>query len=157
MAARAEIQTARLRLRPLTAEDGPALVAAIDDFAVSKWLSVVPFPYTDADFQHFLNDIAKPGSTWVIEDAEGFAGVVALEKELGYWLAPRAHGLGYMTEAARAVLAGHFADTDTDVPSGYFEGNAPSLNVLTKLGFVEVGRRMNANRAQGREDRKSVV
>ena len=151
MGNRAEIRTARLKLRPVNAEDGPALVAAIDDYAVSQWLAVVPYPYTDADFQHFLHNIAKPGSTWVIEDAQGFAGVVSLDPHLGYWLAPRAHGMGHMTEAARAVLAGHFADADTDVASGHFEGNAPSRNVLTKLGFVEVGRDPNPNRAQGRD------
>ena len=56
-----EIQTVRLRLRPVLARDEAAVVAALDDFAVAKWLAVVPFPYTVADFQVFLTEIAVPG------------------------------------------------------------------------------------------------
>ena len=147
----AEIQTARLRLRALVASDEAAVVAGIGDFAVSKWLAVVPYPYSPADFQYFLTEVAKPGSTWVIEDAAGFAGVIGIDPHLGYWLSARAHGQGYMTEAARAVLAQHFAGTDAaPVESGYFEGNGPSSKVLGKMGFIEVGRKEIPNRAQGK-------
>lgn len=144
-----EIQTERLRLRPVQAQDEAAVVAALDDFAVAKWLAVVPFPYTVADFQVFLTGIAVPGDVWLIEDAQGFAGIISLQPELGYWLGARAQGLGYMTEAARAILATAFAgDAALTVLSGYFVGNGPSSNVLTKLGFVETGRDTRANRAQ---------
>jgi len=40
-----------------------------------------------------------------------------------------------MTEAARAVVAYHFARTDDDLTSGYHLGNVASCKVLTKLGF----------------------
>ena len=117
------------------------MVAGVDDIAVSGWLAVVPHPYSAADFRHFLTDIAVPGETFIIEDSAGFAGVISLvDSELGYWLAPRAQGLGYATEAGRCLVAAHFAASNEPLTSGYFAGNTRSANVLGKLGFVESGR-----------------
>ena len=133
------LTTKRLTLRPVEERDRAPVVAGVGDLAVSRWLSKVPHPYTDADFDVFLSDIAKPGETFVIEDALGFAGIVGAGEELGYWLMPRAHGLGYATEAARAVMAQQFAETPADVYAGYFVGNDRSAAVLRKLGCVETG------------------
>ncbi len=149
---RAAFQTARLHLRPVAAQDQAAVVEGLNDLAVSGWLAVVPYPYGPGDFQRFLHDLAKPGVTFTIQDDAGFVGIIGLEPpgsaattasgtlKLGYWLTPRAHGKGYATEAAEAVLTLHFAQSGVPVASGYFEGNAPSANVLRKLGFVETGR-----------------
>ena len=143
---RAELRTARLLLRPLAARDAAALVAALNDVLVARWLARVPHPYRPSDFADFLPK-ATPGRVWAIVDARGFAGVIALETdmvgdmEFGYWLARRAWGQGYATEAARAVLSAHFADAGAaDVLAGYFIGNARSAHVLDKLGFAETGR-----------------
>ena len=134
-------RTKRLTLRPLVAADEAAVVAAIDDIAVSGWLIPVPHPYSAADFHFFLNEVAAPGEEFVIEDAEGFVGLVGLSDALlGYWLDPRTHGRGYATEAARCLVAAHFAGGGGRLASGYFEGNLRSANVLRKLGFVETGR-----------------
>jgi RimJ/RimL family protein N-acetyltransferase len=143
-------RTERLTLRPVVASDEVAVVAGIDDIAVSGWLAVVRHPYTAADFQHFFNDIAVPGETFVIEDATGLAGIISLVDDvLGYWLAPRAQGLGYATEAGRCLVAAHFASSDASLTSGYFEGNKRSANVLAKLGFVETGRDLKHCVARG--------
>ena len=61
MALPAEIQTKRLKLRPVAPEDAGAVVAALNDLAVTGWWSVVPYPYAAADFHHFRAEIAKPG------------------------------------------------------------------------------------------------
>ena len=50
MMTRAELKTVRLTLRPLGHSDEAAQVNVPDDFTVSKWLAVVPFPYGVADF-----------------------------------------------------------------------------------------------------------
>lgn len=136
---RPHLQTGRLTLRPLLATDEAALVAGLNDWEVVRWLVPVPFPYGPADFQAFLS-LAEPGKIWVIEDHKGLVGLIEIDNLLGYWLARRAWGQGYATEAARAVLAEHFADPAArTVGSGYFEGNARSANVLTKLGFRVTG------------------
>ncbi|MBI1170092.1 GNAT family N-acetyltransferase [bacterium] len=135
------LHTARLHLRPVALQDGDFVVASLNDLGVSGWLSVVPYPYTQADFRFFVGELAKPGQTFAVEAGQGIAGILDLKNDtLGYWLAPAAQGRGYATEAARAVLAQHFAAGGGPVTSGHFEGNLPSANVLRKLGFVETGR-----------------
>ncbi len=146
---RAEFQTARLTLRPVIPQDEGAVAAALNDLSVTGWLSVVPYPYTAADFHQFQTTMAKSGETFAVLDATGLAGIVGAGRELGYWFAPRCHGQGYATEAARAVLAAQLADDPADVVSGYFEGNLRSANVLRKLGFVETGRGLKPCRALG--------
>ena len=139
MTGRAVLQTARLRLRPLAAGDEAALVAAINDFEIARWLYFVPHPYGARDFQQFLPH-AKAGEVWAIEDADGFAGMVGNDGELGYWLARRVWGRGYATEASGIVLAEHFLDPAAGaVASAYFEGNQRSCAVLRKLGFQRAG------------------
>lgn len=143
-------RTARLALRPVVAADEAAVVAGVGDLAVSRWLAVVPHPYTAADFRFFLNEIAVPGRVFAVEDASGLSGIISIEEGvLGYWLAPRAQGFGYATEAGRCLVAAHFAATDTPLISGYFEGNERSANVLRKLGFMETGRDVKHCRARG--------
>lgn len=141
------ILTARLRLRPVLPEDEAAVVAALNDLEVTRWLAVVPHPYAPEDFRWFLGNMARPGECFGIEDDDGLAGIVSAGRTLGYWLVPRAHGRGYATEAARGVLAERLARDPSPVESGYFEGNARSARVLEKLGFNEVGRFMKHCRA----------
>lgn len=139
-------------MRPVAATDADALVAEINHLSISKWLAVVPFPYGYADFQFFLTEIAKPGEVYVVADDRGLAGVISLQDHiLGYWLALRAQGLGYATEAARCLLGAYFSESSRPIQSGYFEGNRRSSNVLAKLGFVETVRDIKHCRAQGVE------
>ena len=146
------LTTRRLTLRPVSARDRAAVVAGVGDLAVARWLSVVPHPYTDADFDHFLTDIATPGEVFAVEDAQGFCGIVDVGDDiLGYWIAPCAHGRGYATEAARLALAARFALSDGPMRSGYFADNERSANVLKKLGFVETGRAPKFCRALGHD------
>jgi RimJ/RimL family protein N-acetyltransferase len=145
-------RTARLTLRPLVASDEAVVVSAIDDITVSGWLIPVPHPYTSGDFHHFLDEVAAAGQDFVIEDAHGFVGLIGLSDHLiGYWLDPRAHGRGYATEAARCLVAAHFAGGGGVLESGYFEGNTRSARVLSKLGFVETGRDRRFCKALGIE------
>ena len=57
------------------------------------------------------------------------------EPEIAYELFQRAHGHGYATEAARAVLDAAIATWRTRLWSTVGSWNSPSLCVLEKLGF----------------------
>jgi RimJ/RimL family protein N-acetyltransferase len=150
MALATQYRTARLALRPVAAADEAAVVAGVGDLAVSGWLAVVPHPYSSTDFKYFLEEIAVPGAVFAIEDGSGFAGIMSIEEDiLGYWLAPRAQGFGYATEAGRSLVAAHFAACDRPLTSGCFEGNIRSANVLQKLGFRESGRDVKHCGARG--------
>lgn len=144
------IESRRLVLRPVEARDRETVIAGVGDLAVSRWLSVVPHPYSEGDFDVFLKEIAIPGRVFAVEDAAGFCGILELGGGvLGYWLAPGAQGRGYATEAARIALAAHFAGSDDPVTAGHFADNLRSAHVLRKLGFVETGRDMLFCRALG--------
>ncbi|WP_421704274.1 GNAT family N-acetyltransferase [Aliiroseovarius sp.] len=148
-----ELRTERLEIRPLTASDEAAVVAQLGDYEVSRWLTVVPYPYTPKDFRDFLDFLeAEPREGLAIHDAEGLVGVIGATDRLGYWLGRAHHGKGYMSEAAQAVVADHFARGAEDMHSGYFEGNGASARVLEKLGFAHTGQSRRVNSvAQGAE------
>ncbi|MCP5037938.1 MAG: GNAT family N-acetyltransferase [Rhodobacteraceae bacterium] len=148
------IETQRLTLRSLTRDDIPAIVQLLSDFEVSRWLTVVPFPYAKADGHEFLDylETADPLDALAIIAAEGLVGVVGVGGGLGYWLGRAHHGKGYMSEAARALIDHYFSTRDVDaLSSGYFTGNAASWNVLCKLGFRPDGEETAKSRAQGAE------
>ncbi|MEJ2028289.1 MAG: GNAT family N-acetyltransferase [Maritimibacter sp.] len=154
MTAGVTLITERLTLRRLSDADIPAIVAGINDYDVSKWLTVVPYPYSEADAREFLGflDTGPALEGFGIHAPEGLVGVVGIGKTLGYWLARTAHGKGYMTEAAGALVGHYFDTTDAArLQSGYFVGNAASKNVLTKLGFVPDGEEQAMSVSQGIE------
>ncbi len=136
------LRAPRLTLRPLKPSDAPAIVAGVGNYDVSRWLSVVPYPYTRADADWFLDRTIKNGkSVWAICDGDGLQGIVGIEDELGYWLARPVWGRGYGFEAARAVTEHWFGDLKAgDLTSGYFTGNARSGAVLRAIGFEPVGK-----------------
>ncbi len=147
------LRTARLTLRPPVVADREAVVARLNDLEVTRWLSVVPHPYTLVDADWFIDHVATSGGLhWFIHDKSGLVGGLGLENELGYWLACSVWGRGYMTEAATALLAHYFADpARTEITSGYFVGNARSGNVLQKLGFENTHLRTRSCKARGHD------
>ncbi len=62
------------------------------------------------------------------------------EPELAYELAQRAHGHGYATEAARAVVAAAARTGRRRLWATVREWNTPSFRVLEKLDFYHSGR-----------------
>lgn len=146
------ITTPRLTLRPLARADLPALVDGVGDLAVSRWLSVVPHPYTMADGEEFLARIAagEIGHAWAIEDRDGFQGLVSQGAEFGFWLARRAWGRGYMSEAAAAAVHALVEGAGMrEIRSGFFTGNHASRRVHEKLGFRVIGQELQESRATG--------
>ncbi len=135
-----DLRTARLHLRAPVMADAAALAAALDDFEISKWLAVVPYPYGLGDAEWFIGEVmAGRMCAWIIDDG-ALAGVIGLDDgELGYWLARRAQGRGYATEAAAAVVDRAFAQGAESLSSGHFTDNHRSARVLEKLGFRPTG------------------
>jgi RimJ/RimL family protein N-acetyltransferase len=146
---RAQLKSARLTLRPVLQTDRADVVVALNDLRVSRWLSSIPHPYGDADFDYFMNYVAVSGKTFAIESAQGFVGICGIETQLGYWLAPSAWGQGSAKEAAHKVLADHFSKGADPVHTYAFADNAPSLHILARLGFVQTGQGTKMCRALG--------
>jgi RimJ/RimL family protein N-acetyltransferase len=152
-------RTPRLLLRPGWKEDAPALAAAIGDFAVVGRLARVPWPYRIEDAEAFLSLDHGPLPDFLIfartHGAPRLVGGIGLTPndagvELGYWISRPYWGLGFATEAGRAMV--ELADKGLRLPrlvSGHFADNPASGRVLRKLGFEptgQVGRRVCRSR-----------
>lgn len=147
------LRTERLILRAPRARDARVVTKALNNLAVSRWLTVVPFPYGMTDAEWFINKCLRDQiAAWFIWADDQFVGTIGADDGLGYWLAQDAWGNGYATEAAQAVVAHHFANTDADhLTSSYFDGNTASQHVLTKLGFADTGAKTHFSKAQNAE------
>lgn len=143
-------RTERLLLRPGWAEDAAPLAAAIGDEAILTKLAKAPSPYRLADAEEFLGvERAEGDANFVIVARTGgsprLVGGIGLhedgeELELGYWIARPYWGLGFATEAARAVveIARHTLKRKR-LTAGHFMDNPASGRVLSKLGFKPTG------------------
>jgi RimJ/RimL family protein N-acetyltransferase len=127
-------------LRPLQASDASAIAAGLSDWAVTQWLTHVPFPYGLSDAVAFLASDVSRGALAIVVDGR-FAGAAHIGDNhmLGYWLSRAFHGQGIMTRVTQAMIAAHFAQSDATLISGYHIGNQASRNVLTKQGFRVTG------------------
>ncbi len=143
-------RTPRLLLRPGWKEDASALAAAIGDVAVVGRLARAPWPYRIEDAESFLSIEQGPLPNFLIfartHGAPRLVGGIGLDQtdegvELGYWIARPYWGLGFATEAGRAVV--DLADRGLKLPrliAGHFADNLASSRVLRKLGFEPTGR-----------------
>lgn len=156
--AKQNIETERLLLRPVVAEDVSYVATFLDNFEVTKWLASIPYPYPREmaqDFLKFVESAWADGSEYVFaivpRDKDHLIGVAGLKHpnaeagELGYWLAEPYWGRGYMTEAARAVTNWAFDTVGVDrVKARHFDENQASSRVLAKCGLRHTGERTPA-------------
>ncbi|WP_425050516.1 GNAT family N-acetyltransferase [Psychromarinibacter sp. S121] len=133
-----EIRTDRLLLRRLRPADAPALAEGIAEYAIVKWLTRVPWPYTLKDAEQFVDMvIAEDKAHYAVTENGRVLGVVSTADELGYWLRTDAQGRGIMSEAAAAATDAHFEAGADVLVSGHHPDNARSRAILTKLGFTD--------------------
>jgi RimJ/RimL family protein N-acetyltransferase len=127
-------------LRPLQASDASAIAAGLSDWAVTQWLTHVPYPYALSDATWFLAAEVSRGAMAIMVDGR-FAGVAHIGDNhmLGYWLSRAFHGQGIMTRVTHSMITAHFLKSNVALTSGYHIGNRASCNVLTKLGFRVTG------------------
>jgi [ribosomal protein S5]-alanine N-acetyltransferase len=149
------LSTNRLILRPFLHSDIPELVANLSDLSVSKWLLVLPHPYTVTDAEWWVNhtntqweDPNASSASFGIELREtckiiGGCGITDIRSgagKIGYWMGGSFQRQGYGYEAISALL--EFARQDlglTDIEADVYEQNMSSRALLAKLGFVESG------------------
>ena len=137
--------TRRLTLRAPLPLDADAIAAHLNNINVARNLSKVPHPYGVSDAEDWIAQVRHERCCFTIH-RERLIGVVHVRDAadrpmLGYWLAQRWWGHGYMVEAAMAALARAFDFYNTDEIGSYaITENHASLAIIEKLGFEETGR-----------------
>ncbi|AVH58977.1 MULTISPECIES: GNAT family N-acetyltransferase [Streptomyces] len=157
------LETARLLLRPFTPADADAVYAACQDADI-QYYTPTPTPFRREDAEKYVVETAPQG--WTTDrdyilgafrtDNGALVGSFCLTKlfqgvyELGYWAAKEQRGLGYSTEAARAlcdwgftVLAAH------RIEWWAMAGNTASRALAEKLGFTLEGTLRNRSMVNG--------
>lgn len=144
-------RTERLLLRPGWHEDAPALAAAIADEGIVRNLARVPWPYGKDDALRYLErmqdsylpDFLIFSRTRGAPRLVGGCGVRPDDHgglDLGYWIARPYWGLGFATEAGKAIVQIARAMKLPKLKAGHFIDNPASGNVLRKIGFRPTGR-----------------
>ena len=142
-----QIKTKRLVLKKPTKKINKKLIVSqIGDWEVAKWLSGVPYPYTEQKAEEWLNNINDDDLLFSIFRNNSLIGGVGLSLEedndwdLGFWIGQGHWGKGYATEAAMALI--QYVNKEfhlKQINACYIKGNTGSSNVLMKLGFQEIG------------------
>ncbi|TNE37178.1 MAG: N-acetyltransferase [Alphaproteobacteria bacterium] len=160
------LETDRLILRPFKMSDAQSVATLIGNYDVAKMLSRVPYPYALSDAEGFLkmqiDEIEPRRNVFAIEIKDGpevAVGAIGVhgenepegQAELGYWIGEPYWGQGYVSEAARQVVAFAFTDMGLHtIVAGHFVGNMGSRKILLGLGFedVDIAKRHSTARGQ---------
>lgn len=148
-----QMETQRLVMRPAQPGDGAAINAVVRESIaeVARWMPWAnPTPEPEAT-ERWCRDaaakfITRQGLHYVIrlKDSDEIVGVCGIHRldwtipmfEIGYWLATRCSGQGYMTEAAGRLVKMLFDDLGASrVEIRVDDRNDRSARVAERLGF----------------------
>ena len=142
-----EIKTKRLVLkRPDKSINNKLFASLVGDWDIAKWLSDVPYPYTEKHAQKFIKRSSPDDLRFSVFYDEILVGGVGVSFEennqldLGYWIAKDYWGNGFATEASKGLI--NYVKNETEfkaITACYEKGNKTSAKVLKKLGFIEIG------------------
>lgn len=139
------IATERLLLRLPRESDSDQVMSLISDKEVSKWVSMIPHPYSEQDFAAYLNmsrqELASGQALHLlIEDrsSDKVIGGCGIWDELGFWIGREYQNQGYGFEVMHSLVKYSFNVLLADeLRAVVMDGNAPSLRIFERLGFVE--------------------
>jgi ribosomal-protein-alanine N-acetyltransferase len=142
------IRTERLLLRAPVLADAASISLLAGDYEVASMTGTIPHPYSEEMAVDWIQSLqaGEEGVAFAIDRAGALIGCVgyrATEKthaEMGYWIGKPYWGMGYATEAARALILHAFAKERFDyLTVGHFKENPASARVIAKLGFEPSG------------------
>lgn len=139
-----EIVTPRLKLRSARADDLEAMHAVLSDPSATRWWSTPPHE-TLEQTRLWLDSMIANGPDnpdFVIERDGVVIGKAGFWKlpEVGYILHPDHWGQGIAAEAVGAAIDHVFATSALDeLIADVDPGNAASIRLLERLGFVQTG------------------
>lgn len=146
----ADLDSDRLYLRSLRAEDAPRIAELVNDWDLARYTANIPHPYSEQMAIEFIaahsSDADHIPQVFAIIRKAGdeLIGCVGLTKtpnnggaEIGYWVGQRYWGNGYATEAIRRVVDYAFGHLRLPVlEATVVPVNKASHRVLAKVGFL---------------------
>ncbi len=154
-----ELKTKRLLIREYKKSDMKYLIENINDLNVTRWLLVVPYPYTKKDAIWWINKTKSNARqkqrvdydlAIIFKKSNNLIGGIGINKvdkyqgtaDIGYWIGKKYWGNGYATETLRVVIKFAFDKIKLRRLDAYvFVGNEKSGKVLEKCGFVLEGKK----------------
>jgi RimJ/RimL family protein N-acetyltransferase len=150
------IETDRLRKRPLHDGDLADLVTLANNWQVARWLSTMPYPYTEADGREWIARVQHDHATGrprrfaiALKETDRLIGGVGLdgtigddsgEPALGYWLGQPHWGNGYAREAVTAIIDYGLRNLGMKTIRAYTDpSNLVSQKVLLRCDLHKIG------------------
>ena len=147
-----KLETERLILRELRKGDEEDLITGLNNLNITKWMLVVPYPYTKKDAEWWVKDCIK---NYKKKDKESYPFTIELKEEgkiiggiglddvnrfqgrasIGYWIAEPYWKKGYASEALNELLKFAFNKFKLRrIEANVFVGNPTSGQLLEKFG-----------------------
>lgn len=148
-----QLFTPRLILRQLRLSDEHEILALRADPEVNRFVDRHPYSTLEQSRQfisHIESSVNQQNSCyWAItpRNSERLIGTICLWNfsadrqvaEVGFELMPAHQGVGYMTEALKAVVAFGFRECGLSTIEGYVKpGNERSVSLLERQGFRKI-------------------
>jgi RimJ/RimL family protein N-acetyltransferase len=156
-----KIRGEHITLRAWRASDAERVVEACSDESTSRWLWMLPCPYTEEDALAFIHRHAAESDTadgfyWCVADPRtdvclGNVSLMLKDRidpsmhEVGYWAHPDSRGRGLVSEAVRLAVRHGFIPVE-DGGMGLRRltllaaaGNVASHRIAERCGFTRVG------------------
>jgi len=108
----------------------------------------IPHPYSEDMAAEWIDSVlaGEEGVVFVILRSDALVGCTGYRAfgtdhaELGYWIGRPYWGLGYATEAVRALIVYAFETDGFDyLTVGHFQDNPASERIIAKFGFTPQG------------------
>jgi ribosomal-protein-alanine N-acetyltransferase len=152
------IRTPRLVLRTPERSDAARISLLAGDHDVASMTGTIPHPYSEEMAANWIVSVlaGEEGVVFAIERSGALIGCTGYRAfgedhaELGYWIGKPYWGMGYATEAVRALILHAFeADGFDYLKAGHFSDNPASARIITRFGFVPLGREQRECAARG--------
>jgi [ribosomal protein S5]-alanine N-acetyltransferase len=152
------IRTPRLLLRAPTLSDAPRLALLAGDYDVASMTGTIPHPYSEEMAAEWIASVlaGEEGVVFAIIRSGALIGCTGYRAfggdhaELGYWIGKPYWGMGYATEAVRALIVHAFeADRFDYLTVGHFSDNPASERIIAKFGFTPLARIERESAARG--------
>jgi RimJ/RimL family protein N-acetyltransferase len=148
------LETERLRLRPFTPDDAPAVERMAGERRVAEMTLNIPHPYPAGLAAQWIASHAPAAAEGMLycfaidrKEDGALLGAISItlaprfrRAEIGYWLGAEHWNRGYMSEAARRVVAFGFEQLGlVRIQATCYPRNPASARVMQKAGMRHEG------------------